>query len=83
MRVDRRVAAIIVVTDMGKIHGFTNARHLVDIAQEAVKVRIIADPVAIAFEMRNVHRVKSHQRGPQAKIGFGQLVPRQLAVFTQ
>ncbi len=38
-RVDGFVAAIIVIADMREIHRFRNPRHLVDIAQETVRLR--------------------------------------------
>lgn len=65
------MAAEVVITDVIKIDSFGNPRHLVDIAQEAVQIQVIADAVLITFEVGDIHRIKTHQRGSQANIGFG------------
>ncbi|SQB37458.1 Uncharacterised protein [Citrobacter koseri] len=65
------MATEVVVTDMVEVDGFRNAGHLPDIAQETIKVQVIADAVFVAFEVRNVNLVKTHQRGPQANVRLG------------
>lgn len=44
------MATEIVVMDMFKINGFSNARNLIDIAQETIQIRVVADSVFVAFE---------------------------------
>ena len=56
---------------MVEVDGFRNAGHLPDIAQETIKVQVIADAVFVALEVRNVNLVKTHQRGPQANVRLG------------
>ncbi len=75
------MAAEVVITDMIEIDSFGNPRHLVDIAQEAVQVQVIADAVLIALEVGDIHRIKTDQCGPQANIGFGELVTCQEAML--
>ena len=65
------MAAEVVITDVIEIDSFGNPRHLVDIAQETIQIQVIADAVLITLEVGDIHRIKTHQRGPQANIGFG------------
>src|SRR5690348_10999958 len=83
VRIDGLVAAEVVVADVVHPHGVGDARHLVDVAQQDFEVGIVADPLAIAFEMRRVYRVEAHQRGPQAQVRFGERVADQIAVLTE
>lgn len=76
-RVDGFMATVVMVADMGEVHRFRNARHLVDIAQEAIQVEVIADAAFVAFKVGHVHRIETNQGGPQANISFRQLVTRQ------
>ena len=62
------MAAEIVVANMVKIDRFRDARHLVNIAQETVQVEIVANAMLVAFEMRDVHRIKADERCPQTNI---------------
>ncbi len=81
--VDRLMATVVMVANMGKIHRFRHARHLVDIAQEAIKIEIIADAAFVAFKVGHIHRVETNQGGPQTNIGLRQLVTGQEAVLTK
>ena len=65
------MTAEVMITDVSEIDGFGNPRHLVDISQETIQVQEIADAVLITLEEGDIHRIKTHQRGPQANIGFG------------
>ncbi|MNP35697.1 hypothetical protein D3C76_1290420 [compost metagenome] len=82
-RINGFVAAVIVVTDVVKIDRLRNSRHLIDVAQETVQVEVIADPAFVALKVGHVNRIEANQSGPQANIGFGQLVTGQIAVLTQ
>ncbi len=55
------MATEIVVTNMVKINGFSNARYLIDIAQETVQIQVVADSVFVAFEMSHVNRIKAYR----------------------
>jgi len=81
--VNRLVAAEIVGADMVEVDRFGDTRHLVDIAQETIQVQIIADAVFITLKVGDVHRIKTHQRRPQADISFRQLVARQVAMLAE
>lgn len=59
------------MTDMVKVDGLRNARHLVDIAQKTVQIQVVTDAVFVALEVGDINRIKAHQRGPQANIGLG------------
>lgn len=65
------MAAEVMITDMIEIDCFGDPRHLVDIAQKTVQIQVIADAVLITLEVGHIHRIKTHQRSPQANIGFG------------
>ena len=65
------MAAEVMITDVIEIDCFGNSRHLVDIAQEAIQIQVIADAVLITLEVGHIHWIKTDQRGPQANIGFG------------
>ena len=82
-RVDGFVATEVVGADMVEVDGFRNARHLVDIAQEAVQVQVIADAVLIALEVGHIDRIEADKRRPQANIGFGQLITGQVAMLAE
>nr|VUD34641.1 Uncharacterised protein [Raoultella sp. NCTC 9187] len=64
------MAAVVVVANMAKIDGLGNARHLIDIAQEAVQIWVIADAPLVALKVGDIHRVEAHEGGPQTNIGF-------------
>jgi hypothetical protein len=81
--VNRFMAAVVVVADMGKTHRFRNARHLVDIAQETIQIEVIADAAFVALKVGHIDRVETHQGGPQTNIGFRQLATRQIAMLAQ
>ena len=68
--VDRSYGCRVMITD-GQIDCFGNSRHLVDIAPEAIQIKVIADAVLITLEVGHIHWIKTDQRGPQANIGFG------------
>ena len=38
---------------------------------EAIQIKVIADAVLITLEVGHIHWIKTHQRSPQANIGFG------------
>ena len=65
------MAAEVMITDMIEIDCFGDPRHLVDIAQKTLQIQVIADAVLITLEVGHIHWIKTNQRGPQAKIGFG------------
>ena len=69
------MAAEVMITDVIEIDCFGNYRHLVDIAQETIQIQVIADAVLITLEVGHIHWIKTHQRGPQANIGFGSWLP--------
>lgn len=62
--VNRFMATEIVVTNMVHINSFSNARYLIDIAQETVQIQVVADSVFVAFEMSHVNRIKAYQGRP-------------------
>lgn len=62
--VNRFMATEIVVTNMVHVNGFSNARYLIDIAQETVQIQVVADSVFVAFEMSHVNRIKAYQGRP-------------------
>ena len=81
--VNRFMAAIVVVADVGKIHRLRNTRHLVDIAQETIKIGVVADTAFVALKVGHVDRVETHEGCPQTNIGLGQLATRQIAMLAQ
>lgn len=82
-RVDGLMAAEIVGADMVEIDRFSNARHLINIAQETVQVQVIADAVFITLEVGNIHWIKANQRCPQTNVCFRQAVARQVAMLAE
>ncbi len=81
--VNRFMAAIVVVADVGKIHRLRNTRYLVDIAQETIQIGVIADTAFVALKVGYVDRVETHEGSPQTNIGLGQLAARQIAMLAQ
>ncbi len=77
------MAAVVVMADVQQVHRIGNARHLINIAQEAVQVTVIADAMTIALKVGHVDRLKAHQRGSQAQISFGEAIAGQIAMLTQ
>ncbi|STW04439.1 Uncharacterised protein [Klebsiella grimontii] len=71
------------VANMGEVHRFRDARHLVDVAQETVKIEIIADAAFVAFKVGHIHRVETNQGGPQTNISLRQLITGQEAVLAE
>ena len=45
------MAAEVMITDVIEIDSFGDPRHLVDIAQEAIQIQVIADAVLITLEV--------------------------------
>ena len=77
--VDGLVTVIIVVLDMGEVHRLAYARPLVQFAQVAREMRVIGDAAQIAFEMPDIDRIETHQRGEEPPIGFGDGVADEIA----
>ncbi len=48
-----------------------------------MQVQIIADAVFVALEVGDVHRIEADKRGPQADIGFSELVACQVALLAE
>ena len=77
------MAAIVVVGDVVLPDGGGDARHLVKLARPGPEVRIVAQPLAVALEMRVIDRVEAHGAGEHPPVGLGQPVPGQVAVAGQ
>ena len=50
VRIDRRVAAKIMLADVVHVHGCGHAGHLGNIVQQAVEIRIVDDALPVALE---------------------------------
>ena len=68
------MAAEVMITDVIEIDCFGNSRHLVDITQEAIQIKVIADAVLITLEVGHIHWIKTDQRGPQVNSGLRLLI---------
>ncbi|MPN32414.1 hypothetical protein SDC9_179892 [bioreactor metagenome] len=82
-RVNRLMAAEIVVANMVKIDRFRDAWHLINIAQETMQIEIVADAMLVAFEMRDIHRIKADECCPQANISLCKPITCQIAMLTE
>ena len=58
-RIDGFMTAVVVGTDVVKIDRFRNARHLIDIPQEPIKVEIVADAMLIALKVGHIDRIET------------------------
>ena len=73
--VDHRVATIIMLLDMAHIDRLRHAGRLEEIAQIAGEVRVIVNAADVAFEVADIDRIETHQRGEQPSIGLRLLSP--------
>ena len=69
-RIDVVVGDVVVAFDVVKVHGLSDARLLVEIAEVTVEVRIINDAADVAFEVSVIHRVETDQRAEEPPIRF-------------
>ena len=81
--VDIPVNNVIVLFDLLKIRGVTEAWRLVEVAEVAPEMRHVADAVAVALEMVVVHGVETHQGGEQANISLGDAITHEVTVIGQ
>lgn len=68
---------------MVKIDRFRDAWHLINIAQETIQIEIVADAMLVAFEMRDIHRIKADECCPQANISLCKPITCQIAMLTE
>src|SRR3546814_12215298 len=66
--VDGLVAGVVMALDMSEVHSLGNPRPLVQLPQPVRQVRIVSNAPQVAFEMAEIHRVKTDDRGEQADI---------------
>ena len=78
-RIDRGVAAIVVLLDVAHVHGFRHARPLVKLAQIARQVGIVGYPADVALEVPDIDRVEADERREEPPVGFGDPVAGQVA----
>jgi len=77
------MAGVVVVLDVGEVHGLRDSRPLVQLAQPVREVRIVLDAAQVALEMPVIHRIEANGSGEQAPIGLGQVLPGQVALLAQ
>ena len=68
--IDSFMTDVIVLLDMIKTHGRCDAGLLVEVPHITRQVRIVGQPFEVAFEVPDIDRVESHQRGKQPPVGF-------------
>ena len=77
--VDGGVTAVIVFFDMLHVHRVGHARPLVKLAHVTGQMRIIFDPLQVAFEMPVVDGIEPEQRDKQPPIRLDELGTEELA----
>src|SRR3546814_4214417 len=77
--VDGLVAGVVMALDMSEVHSLGNPRPLVQLPQPVRQVRIVSNAPQVAFEMAEIHRVKTDDRGEPADISFSQVFTGQVA----
>ena len=82
-RVDGLVTGVVVVLDVGEVHGGCHARPLVQLTQPAMQARIVEDALLVALEVTVVDRVEADQGGEQAPVCLGQVLAGQVALPAQ
>ncbi len=61
--VDSVVARVVMALDVLHVHRVSNAGMLVKIPDVAGQVCVVVNATNIAFEVTNIHRIKTHQCG--------------------
>ena len=74
------MAHVVVALDVLHVHGPGDARHLVELAGIAPKIRIIDQAAPVALEVVVVDRVEAHQGGEGAPVGLGDARAGQVAL---
>ena len=74
VRVNGRMAEVVVVLDVVEIDSSGNPGPLVDLTGVGPQVGIVDQPSQVALEVGHIDRVETHQRGEQAPVGLGDLV---------
>jgi len=77
------MAGVVVVLDVGEVHGLGDSRPLVQLAQPVREVRIVLDAAQVALEMPVIYRIEANGSGEQAPIGLGQVLAGQVALLAQ
>jgi hypothetical protein len=78
-RVHRLLTAIVVLLDVIEVHGLGDSGHLVELSRVPPEVREIDEPIPIALEVPVVHGVEAHERGEEAPVRLGDLIPDEVA----
>ena len=73
-RIDVQVRFEIVALDMLHVDGPGHTRHLVDIPRISPQIRVIDNAPDVAFEMRYIDRIETHQRCDHPTVRLGKLV---------
>jgi len=72
-RVYRLVTRVVVIFYMLHIHGCGNAGLLIQITHIPGQIRIIHNAPDVAFEMTDVHRIKSYQCSKESPVCLGRV----------
>eukprot|EP00053_Salpingoeca_punica_P011092 m.99305 g.99305 ORF g.99305 m.99305 type:complete len:314 (+) comp15584_c0_seq2:134-1075(+) len=83
MRVDALVALKVVVLDVRKVDRRLDTRHLVDLLQVVVHVRVVDDAAQVCLEVQHVDGVEADERGEEPDVGLGHLGACQVALAGQ
>ncbi len=67
------VRFIAVTLDMNHVYGIRNIGYLVDVTRKTPDIRIIDNTLQVAFEMRDINGIKTHQRREQSHVRLGKI----------
>jgi hypothetical protein len=82
-RVDRLVAAVIVILDVMKVHGLAHAMRLIQVSEISWQVPVVLDAADVALEVADIDCVKAHERREQPPIRLGDAIAEEIAVPAQ
>src|SRR5690554_7400806 len=82
-RVDPRMAVIVVLLDMVKVHRVGYSWLLVEIPQIAVEVVVVLDPAQVALEVPIIDGIEAYQGRKEPPVGLGNLITDQVALRAQ
>ena len=83
IRIDRRMAPVVMVLDVPHVHRLTNAWDLVQILSIIEQIRILPNELLVALEVHQIHRIETDERHEQSNVGFRQFVSRNVALLGQ
>src|SRR4051794_15281246 len=74
---------VVMALDVIHVHGFCDARLLIEVKQVAVEIGVIHDATKVALEVGIINCIEAHERAKESPIRFHNAVSKQIAILRE